>query len=185
MIMANRSIRRALLGMFLGVVAAVPAWAQSSASYKLQEATVNGGGDPASGVALASAHFRISLDAIGEGAVRVGLVSASFHLDGSFLGRYAPPGEVSGTRFSDATTLQWNAEPSAGVYEVYRGTSLPGTYGTCFASNLTATNVTDATIPSVGGSFFYLVTARNRLSEEGTKGFSSNGTQRPNSLPCP
>ena len=36
-----------------------------------------------------------------------------------------------------------------------------------------------------GACLFYLVTARNRLGEEGTKGYRSPGIERPNDAPCP
>ena len=176
-----------LLGALLSSFATAPAGSQTSASYKLQEASVNSGGDPRSTGTLVSAHYHITLDAIGDGAVRAGLSSASFHVDGGFVGRYRPPGEVTGDRFTSATTLQWNSEVAAGQYEAYRGTttSLPGTFGTCFASGLPTTTVADASNPQIGAAFFYLITARNSLLEEGTKGYRSNGTERGNPSPCP
>jgi hypothetical protein len=184
--MARRSIHQLTVLMILVFAASAgPVAAQSSASYKLQETSINNGGHPKNGVVLVSNDYHITLDAIGDGIVRVGLTGSFYHVDGGFLSSYSPPGVVSGVRFNDATTLQWNAEPSAGMYQVYRGTSLPGTYGTCFASSLTATSTADGSIPSVGGSFFYFVTVRNRLSEEGSKGNASNGAVRPNSSPCP
>jgi hypothetical protein len=169
----------------LGVIA--PATAQTSASFKLQESSINNGGDPRSGAPLASAHFHLSLDAIGDGVLGSGLSSASFHADAGFAGRYAPAGEVTGQRFVNATTMQWNAASAAARYEVYRGTisSLPGTFGACFAPDLLASTVPDASTPSSGSGFFYFVTTRNRLGEEGTKGYRSDGTERANPLPCP
>lgn len=43
----------------------------------------------------------------------------------------------------------------------------------------------DPLAPSAGTGFFYLVTARNRLDEEGPKGFQSLGVEEPNPDPCP
>jgi hypothetical protein len=188
MTMNGRTMRRFIVPAALcslGVIA--PAAAQTSASYKLQETSINSGGDPRGGTPLASTHFHIGLDAIGDGLVRSGLSSASFHADSGFLDRYVPAGEVMNLRFTNATTLQWNPEPTASRYEVYNGSlsSQPGTFGTCFASDLASQSTTDASIPSTGTGFFYLVTARNRLAEEGTKGSQSNGTERANPLPCP
>jgi hypothetical protein len=40
-------------------------------------------------------------------------------------------------------------------------------------------------VPDPGQGFFYLVTARNRLAEEGTKGSTSAGVPRSNAFPCP
>jgi hypothetical protein len=179
---ANRLL---LILLLLGAVAASPASAQSSASYKIGEASFNNAGKPANGVVLASAHFRIKLDSVGDPTVLAGLSSASFRADGGFVSHYRPAGEVTAVRFTNPTTLQWNAEPAAQWYEVYRATSLPGTFGTCFANDLLTTTVADASTPSLGSRFFYLVTARNRLGEEGTKGFGSTGAERPNTLPCP
>jgi hypothetical protein len=170
----------------LGLFAVATAAAQTSAGYKLQETTFNNGGNPGNAGALASAHFHIKLDSIGDGVAQAGLSSVSFHLDGSYINRLQPPGEVTGLQFTNATTLAWDRRPAAQWYEVYRGTisSLPGTFGACFAPNLAAPTTTDASVPAAGTGLFYLVTARNGF-EEGTKGFISNGTERGNPLPCP
>ena len=182
--MNHRSIRLLSLLFLIGAFAASVATAQSSASYKIGEASFNNAGDPVNGVTLVSAHFHIKLDSVGDSTVLAGLSSASFRADGGFVSHYRPAGEVAAVRFTNSTTLQWNAEPSAQWYEVYRATSLPGTFGTCFANDLTTTAVADASTPSIGSRFFYLVTARNRLREEGTKGFGSTGAERTNTLPC-
>src|SRR5437867_6936953 len=169
MTMSGRSIRGlVLMTALLSLCGLSPAAAQTSTSFKLQESSLNNGGDPRAGAALVSAHFHLSLDAIGDGVVRAGLSSGSFHVDGGFVGRYRPAGEVKGLLFSNAATLQWNPDPSADRYEIYRGatSTLPGTFGTCFASDLTIVTANDASIPSKGAGYFYLVTARNRLGEE-------------------
>jgi hypothetical protein len=167
---------------------ALPALAQTSASYHLKEHTFNAGGQPANGTVSTSASFHLKLDAIGDAAVVSAMTSASFHSRGGFVGDYPPPREVSGLAFTSATAMVWNPEKSVGYYELYRDslTSLSsGGTGTCFLSALTTESASDATVPSVGTSMFYLVTARNLLSEEGTKGYRSGGTERPNPLPCP
>ena len=182
--MNDNAIR--LLSLFLlGALAAPPAAAQSSVSYRIVEASFNNAGDPVNGVTLASTHFHIKLDSVGDATVLSELSSASFRADGGFVSHYRPAGEVTAVRFTNPTTLQWNAEASAQWYEVYRDTTLPGTFGTCLANDLMATTVADASTPSIGSRFFYLVTARNRIREEGTKGFRSSGLERPNTLPCP
>jgi hypothetical protein len=180
------STRRLLLTALLGFYAAAPCVAQSSASYKLNGTSFNNGGDPKNGLTLMSSHFHVTLDAIGDGLVRAALSSASFHADAGFVDVYRPVGEVSGLRFTNATTLLWNPDPAGARYEVYRGaiSSLPGTFGTCFATGPMA-NATDASIPAAGTGLFYLVTARNLLGEEGPKGKTSNGTVRGNPTPCP
>jgi len=163
------------------------AFAQTSASYKLVEFTLNNGGDPANGTSAASASYRIKLDAIGDALVMTGLASASHGMDGGFVSAYPPPGEVRGTRFTSKTAMAWDPEKSVGAYEVYRDllTTLPGSYGACFQSSLTTESATDAANPASGTAWFYLVTARNRLGEEGTKGVRSSGIERPNPSPCP
>jgi hypothetical protein len=166
----------------------LPVLAQTSASYHLNEHTFNDGGQPANGAVSTSASFHLKLDAIGDAVVRSGMTSASFRADGGFVGDYPPPGEVQGLAFTSATSMVWNPEKSVGQYEVYRDfiSSLQsGGTGTCFLSGLTAESATDTTVPALGSGLFYLVTARNLLNEEGTKGYKTGGVERPNTLPCP
>lgn len=197
--MCLRRFRLPLLSAALfGVFVAAPAVAQTSASYKLGDSVINNGGNPRSSAGLISASYHLNLDAIGDGAVRTGLQSASFRLDAGFVGGYAPPGEVQEFLLRadplpfgnpNITYMHWHGEPSVGVYQIYRGTlgSLPGTYGTCFESNISgvSTGSADFTVPPVGQGYFYMVTARNRLGEEGPKGYRSDGTVQPNPTPCP
>ena len=161
--------------------------AQESASYKLDEHALNSGGNPVGGVVLSSANFRITLDSIGEGVARQGLSSASFNLDGGFVMRYPPPGEVHGLSFLDKQTLEWSPEKSAGGYNLYRDSmsGLSGLgYGTCHQQELPGATTTDGDTPSAGDGYFYLVTVENRLDEEGTKGFHSNDDPRQGNV-CP
>jgi hypothetical protein len=174
----------AALAMIFGLV---PAAAQQSTSYKLSETTFNNGGNPHAGMDPGSAHYRITLDSIGQELVRAGAASPSYRVDAGFVGRYGPPGEVTGLRFPNQSTFVWDPKPWAYRYEVYRGTlaTLPGTFGICFVSDVVTPNATDPSNPSVGQGSFFLVTARNRLREEGPKGFWSNGTEEANPTPCP
>jgi hypothetical protein len=172
----------------LMLLASAPALSQSSSSYQLESTAFNAGGNPNKGMVLTSATYRITLDAIGDGVVGGGLTSPSFQVDGSFAASYRPPGEVQGVQFKVKDTMRWQPEPSAGTYAVYRSalTTLPaGDTGSCFATDvvLPATPVPD--LPAPGTGYFFLVTARNRLEEEGTKGYRSNGAERPNPAPCP
>ena len=180
----GRGIASVLL--LLGLVHA-PATAQSSASYRLAEATVDDGGNPGNGGKPTAPHFHVSLDAVGDSLVRAGLASASFHMDAGFVGRYPPPGEVPGLQFTASSILQWSPEISASEYETYRGliTSLPGSYGGCFAGGLTSVSASDGSSPPLGQGYFYLVTARDRLGEEGPKGYRSGGADEGNPSPCP
>ena len=168
-------------------VAASPAGAQQSASFKLIESTLNSGGHPGPASNPASASHRVTLGSIGD-ALAGGLVSSpSFHLEASFVSAYPPPDEARNLAFTNRQTLRWNPERSAGHYDLYRDvvTSLSGLgYGACFQQNIPVATTTDASLPSPQQGFFYLVTAENRLNEEGTKGFRSNGAERAGNV-CP
>lgn len=162
--------------------------AQTSARFDLEESAFNAGGHPSDGAVPQSASFRLSLGALGHGVAGASLSSASFASDAGFAAAYPPPGEVVGLRFDDAQTLAWDPERSVGSYDVYRDAlaNLGGLgYGACLAGGLTAANLVDADLPPAAGGFFYLVTASNRLNEEGTKGFDGAGAERPNPSPCP
>ena len=174
--------------VLIALAASGIALAQTSASYKLTEYTINNGGDPSNGSSAASASHRIRLDAIGDAVTATGLSSASHRADAGFVSDYPPPGEVKGALFTNKTTLAWSPEKSVGVYDLYRAlvSSLPGLgYGTCLQTGLAIESGTDAATPSTGQGYFYLVTARNRLGEIGTKGFASTGIERANAAPCP
>jgi hypothetical protein len=172
-----------LLAMF----ALTPALAQSSASYKLEEHVLNAGGHPHNGTTMASASYRVTLDSIGESVVGVGMSSASFGMDSGFDTAFRPPGETHGMWFSDHDTMHWDAERSASAYNVYRDlmSSLDALgYGNCFAPGVTGTTGTDTGTPPASDGWFYLVTAENRLGEEGTKGWDSTPTERQGTV-CP
>jgi len=111
--------RRVFLGTFLCTLLVSAAAAQQSASFKLEEHAFNAGGHPEAGTTMASGGLRVTLDAI-AGAPAARLSSDSFYLDGGFCNGFPPPGEVEQLLFTDAQTLVWNAEPSAGSYNLYR-----------------------------------------------------------------
>jgi hypothetical protein len=189
----NAMATRRGLGLFC-LVLALP-WgaasvAQESSSYRMEQGTLNYGGDPRDGIVLASPGYRITLDAIGPWASGLSLSSASFFLSGGFIQTYAPPAEVQDLRFTGPTTMIWLPQVQAADYAVYKGTIGipfdPG-YGTCEQPPpaLTSATATVTSIPGTGISYFYLVTARNALNEEGTKGFTSWGAERGNPIPCP
>ena len=181
--MRNRIYLAALL-------VAAPALAQESAHFKLDTAVFNAGGRPADGVVAQSASYLLSLDSIGDAALGSGLTSPGFALDGGLASSYRPPREVTNLRFANATTLLWDPDASVGNYALYRGTAgrpFDAGYGTCTQPPpiLTAPTATAASVPAAGQAYFYLVTARNRLAEESTKGFTSAGVPRANPAPCP
>lgn len=161
--------------------------AQQSASYHMDEHVLNQGGRPADGVTASSASFHLSLDSLGEAVVRAGLSSASYRMDGSFASAYPPPGEVLGVRFADKQTLTWSPEKSVGAYQVYRdglAALSGGGYGICWQQDLPDEQATDTDPIAPGSGFFYLVTAGNRLDEEGTKGQDSSAAERQGNA-CP
>lgn len=180
-------MRRAVVLAVMGSLAGSLAHAQTSASYQLTESVVNSGGDPRDGSRASSASFHLTLDAIGEAVSGGAPSSASFRVGAGFVGDYPPPGEVGSVVFSDKATLSWSPEPSVGTYAVYRDglASLPGGFGSCFASGSSSEEAVDPGMPASGQGWYYVVTARNRLGEEGTKGFETTGAERGNAAPCP
>lgn len=164
------------------------ALAQTSSHYILEEHTLNAGAHPAAGVVMTSAVFRVTLDAIGDGTTAPSVVGAQYRLTAGFVGTYPPPGEVRNLRMLPLAMLLWDPDGAAGDYNIYRAllNTLSGlTFGACAQSEVPQASATDATVPGPGQGFFYLVTAENRLDEEGTKGFRSNGVMRANAAPCP
>lgn len=165
--------------------------AQTSTSYSMSEHVFNEGGHPIGATTPASASFKISLGSIGDGLAITALGSASYRMDAGFVPEFGPPDEVLGVRIlGDHKTIVWNADPSVGVYNVYRGTvsGLPGGFGTCWSGAVAVETIVDPiAAPGIGtgASLFYLVTAKNRLAEEGTKGFTSAHVERANATPCP
>jgi len=185
-----RSLKRRLVSrlvlpslLLCGTIAA-----QQSASFKNEEHSFNAGGRPADGVVATSGSFKVSLDAIGD-SVALSLVSGdSFGVDGGFVPAYVPPGEVENLHFTDSQTLVWDAEKSVGVYNLYRDvvSNITGlTYGACHEQDVVSETTVDADLPPASDAFFYLVTAENLLTEEGTKGIDSAATERANPAPCP
>jgi hypothetical protein len=160
--------------------------AQTSASYQLTESVFNAGGNPAP--VLTSTSYQITLDSVGDSVSAATLSSASYGSSTGFPAAYPPPGEVATVTFSNKTTLTWTPEGSTGTYNLYRGvvTDLPGTYGACKTpANIVGQTITDTDVPLSGQCFFYLVTAENRITEEGTMGYASSGAEHPNATPCP
>ena len=165
------------------------AGAQESTNYKLNEHTLNEGGNPDGGAVLTSASYKLTLDAIGDSVAQGGtLSSASYKAEAGFVPPYPPPGETLNLLFTDAQTLVWGSEKSIGSYNLYRDllSNLSGiNYGGCQQPGLAANTATDASAPPAGQTYFYVVTAENRLEEEGTMGEDSAPAERPNNSPCP
>jgi hypothetical protein len=161
--------------------------AQESANYQLTEYAFNAGGVP-TGEVPSSARFQITLASTGQNTAEVALSSTSFTMAAGFGSSYPPPGEVSGVVFGDKQTLQWDTEGSVGVYNLYRAlmSNLLGLgFGNCEQQDLSDETATDNDPVPTNDGFFYLVTAENLLSEEGTKGSTSAGLERSNAQPCP
>jgi hypothetical protein len=181
----SRQVVFPVVAFCLSLLAAVGAKAQTSTNYQNKEHVVNSGGNPAP--TLTSTSYKVTLSSIGDGLLATSMSSSSYQMSGGFDEAYPPPGEVQNLRFTSKTNFGWNPEPSVGTYNVYRGlvSGLASGYGSCIQSNLTTPSTSDGTTPAAGQCFFYLVTAKNRLGEEGTLGKNSAGTPRPNTSPCP
>jgi hypothetical protein len=178
----------AFLMLFLGSFLFFQVFAQESTNYKLKEHVFNEGGNPDGGVILTSTNFKVTIDAVGEGLIGTSLSSSSFHMDGGFIPPYLPPGEVLNLLLqSDHETLVWDPEKSRGSYNLYRDllSNIKPDYGACKEYGITDETTTDSDDPGVGNGYFYLVTVRNRLDEEGTKGYENPPAERPNNYPCP
>lgn len=181
-------MRRGALVLAVLLLRVIPAVAQQSTSFNLEEHTINAGGHPAQGTFLVSASYRVTLDAIGDTVTGPGMSSASFKMESGFPSWFPPPGEVHDLRFSGGQTLEWSPERSVGSYVLYGGvvdSLIVADYGMCLEEDIDveSTIVSDG-VPS-GQALFYLVTAMNRLGEEGTSGFRSSGAERPDGTPCP
>ena len=179
---------RTLTALAAVLSACLPVAAQSSAHYELREHAFNAGGRPAQAVVAGSASFKVSLDSIGGPVVGRAIAGASFRMSAGFDSAYVPPGEVAGLTFlADRQTLSWLHEAASTAYDVYSSalSTLPGAFGGCAQSRVTGSSWGDPTTPAPGSGRFYLVTGLNRLGEEGTKGWTSAGSERINPSPCP
>lgn len=161
--------------------------AQESAHFKIEEHAFNAAGRPIDGNFAQSAHFQITLDALGD-ALLGASSGSTYSIDGGLFSAYRPPAEVRNLHFVEKTTLVWDPEPSRGVYNLYRDlvrALAGGSYGSCREEGVTDESAQDNETPPPADAFFYLVTALNRLDEEGSMGSDSGGATRPNTNPCP
>lgn len=181
-------MRRVVLLFLLLLLGGGLALAQQSSSHRLDEHTFNAGGHPQGGAVLTSASFRLTLGAIGDGLVVADAASKSFAVDAGFVAAYPPPGDLRNVLFTDATTLVWDPDRSAGTYNLYQGLitrPFDPEYGLCQTAGLPDAMTGVPAIPAVGEALFVLPTVENRLGEEGTKGSDSSGSERANASPCP
>ena len=181
-------MRRIMVFLGLGALVAGAAAAQQSASFALSEHAFTAGGCPQDGSPLTSPGFHVGLCALGETAAAPELAGGGFALEGGFVAPYPPPGSVRNLRFLSEDQLAWDPEESAGSYNLYQGTLSspfdPG-YGACLGGGIPTANTVVGTDPAPGTGVFLIVTVRNRLNDEGTKGPDSAGSARPNPTPCP
>lgn len=173
----------------LALMAAAPmTFGQQSASYRLSEGVFNSCGRAGSS-ALTSATYRIRLDAMGGSFSDLPLSGPSLRLAGGFVADYRPAGPVPGLSFSASDALEWGPERSAGSYNVYRGAlpsfPLASDASTCLLSGLTSRSVGSLTAPPPGQAFYYFVSARNLLDEEGPSRVDPSGVPHAPSNPCP
>ena len=189
--------RKFVIVVVAGCLAPLAALAQSSPHYLLREQTFNSSGRPRDGVVLTSTHYQIARDSvgvtgIGEGRSCMAGLSPTEHcyqLDGGLVAAFPAPEEIrSLTIAADKVTLNWWGDRAAGTYNLYRDllTNLPGRqYGKCDQHGISNTSTVDPDTPPKSDGFFYLVTVKDTLGEEGTKGWDSSGHERPNPYPCP
>ena len=161
----------------------MPAHAQTSAGFRLEEHTFGAGG-----VTLMSTDYRITGGSLGEAVMASPMSGPDYSVMSGFMAAYPPPGEVGELVFTDAQTLQWAVEPSAGTYNLYREAlgSLSGSNGgSCAQQAIPGNSTTEGAAPPAGEGWFYLVTVENRLGEEGTRGSDGDGYERPETGICP
>lgn len=173
----RRRIRNVLL--LSAVAASLPAQAQQSPGYRLTEQTFQPAGS-VDGAVLESPNFLITLVSVGDPlAVALPAASPGFGVDSGFLAGYAPPEEVRNLRLR-AETIEWDPAGSAESYDLYRGglAVLGAAYGTCLATGIVSPSAVDPEQPPAGEAYFYLVTARNRLGEQGPAGVAGGTTER-------
>jgi hypothetical protein len=174
--------------LFLALLIPAFLFGQQSTSHKLEEHVLNAGGLPLGGTIISSSSHRMTLGAIGQGVSFAAPASANFVMAPGFVTAYPPPGEVLNLRFTDSTTLAWDADPSVGGYNLYEGnikSPFDTGYGTCATEGITTLSTTVSGEPVPNAGMFFLITAENRLREEGTKGTDDAGLERDNSNPCP
>jgi hypothetical protein len=107
---------------------------------------------------------------------------------GSCAGTPNAPGELVNARFNDKTTFAWDSVPNSPLYDILRGSvsALPvgpgGGDESCF-DNRNVSLLSDATTPSAGQGFFYLVRAANGCGQ-GNYGTQKDLTPRTTTT-CP
>jgi hypothetical protein len=161
--------------------------AQTSPSYRLENGSLHTGAQTSVSTGLASESYRMRLQTVGQALTGQAIHGSTFAMDVGFVQGYPPPGEVVRLVALDRSTVTWHPERSVGAYRLYRGElgQLPAGYGECRLPELFDEHAQLDEEPAAGQGFFYLVTARNSLHEEGTKGYDSAGARRINPAPCP
>jgi hypothetical protein len=100
------------------------------------------------------------------------------------------PPEVTGLVWTGRTTLEWDPEPTAVEYHIYRAPlSALGysAFGTCedgLEAVRTDTMLTDTSVPPMGAGFYYEITAEDSSGGESTLGFGTCA-ERSNFSTCP
>lgn len=166
--------------LIASVLVASPALAQQGSSFVLTDHTFNQGGRPLDGTTAASPNLVLSLDAIGSGLRPAHMAGSFFTSEGGFVATLAPPGEVERLRFDSKVAMVWDPDARGLAYNVYRGTL--ATSASCNEALVAGTSHTATGTP--GAAWFYLVTSVNGVAEESTRGFGSNGTERPDVPAC-
>lgn len=106
----------------------------------------------------------------------------------SFVLGAEPPTELGPTvRINEQDRISWEPESDAEVYNIYKGRMTSGQDWTyehvCLGLGLVLPLTMDISIPARGELAYYLVTKQSQ-GGEGPFGASSDGTPRPDPLPC-
>lgn len=152
-----------------------PALAQESPHFKIKAGALNAGGRPEAGAAPASAAFQLRPEAIGQNAVGPDPSSVSYRLPSGSLLSFPPPAEVQGLEFLDPVTLQWDPDPFARHYHLYRTDPMGvptgvAPLGGCAGPDIAAKTTTDTDVPPLERAFFYFVAGVNCNLVEGPAG---------------
>ncbi len=178
-------IHKPVAAGLLLLLAGGAAMAQSGANWSVEDHSFNSGGTPVEGdTPLSPSGWELTLASIGDATRPVTAAGLSYSVTVGFGSAFEVPGEVMNLVFTTAQTISWDADSSADQYNLYRDDTSDG-YGNCEEQGLLAVTTTDASAPTPGNTFHYLVTASNRVAQEGTKGFQTDMTERLGSFGLP
>ena len=175
---------RLVLAALLALSACFTVSAQSSSQFQLSRNEI---GALDGSAVLVSSGYRLSVTTLSDSVAALSAQSPGYRLSTDWTATFPPAVEVVHLRFSAQDTLTWSLDPSLGTYRVYRGNleSLPTPSASCVGRTSFFTQFVDATTPSPGQPFYFLVTAVDASGVEATAGKSSAGVERTVAGSCP